>query len=369
MQINQHESSISFSLNPFTRRKNNYKIKDFKTERKIKESLLLGKKVNINFFKEIKISEFEYIESKKESDILIETFTLELFINFISNDQLINIQKHTFELFSYLINVNMDWSLFKKKMSYQALIEKMKDIKYENFSHKQFNYYLNRLSTGKEFPRFIPLSKGMNHIYKWVRTQIYIYIYLINSKLIENNKLPKINLKINEKDKDKKTNKNQSITSSVALEKTIDISLPTFSRNLSTNFIDKTPSKINSSGRRFPINIKIKKKKNLNFIDEEKRYNLKTNILSLDGYNAYAEKIKREKKNLGTLPFAFTKDYNEIRLLYQSKKNVRYRNNNIKELKNYSLNYNEKSKILSMLSNNKISILGNLNEKKIKELL
>ena len=58
---------VSVSLNQYERKKYNpFKLKDFKNERLLKKSLLLGKKkIDINFFKELKISEFDYEEDKK----------------------------------------------------------------------------------------------------------------------------------------------------------------------------------------------------------------------------------------------------------------------------------------------------------------
>ena len=110
----------------------------------------------------------------------------------------------------------------------------------------------------------------------------------------------------------------------------------------------------------------------LNEINDEKRYIVKTNILSLNGYNAYSEKIKKERNHLSTLPMALTKDYNEMRVFYNinSDGNIILKNRNENELRNlYSFGIDNKTKILSMLSNNKIGVLGNLESKKLKELL
>ena len=381
MKIHKHQISVSFPLNSYKKNNiNQFKINNFQTERKEKETILLGKKVNINFFKETKISNFEFEEAKKESNNLISSFSNELFIDFISNELLINDQKHTYEIFNYIIDTNMDWIIFKKKMNYNTIIEKMKEIKYENLSESQFNFFLNRLAPGKIYPRFIPLSLGMNHIYKWVKTQIIIYIYLINTKQIIRNKLPKIFLKRNKSNNNETINHNKNLphfkknisTQNIVLDKNIDYSLPNFQRNYSSNYLDNNliSPKINS---KLPINIKMKNRKiKLNEINDEKRYIVKTNILSLNGYNAYSEKIKKERNHLSTLPMALTKDYNEMRVFYNinSDGNIILKNRNENELRNlYSFGIDNKTKILSMLSNNKIAILGNLESKTLKELL
>ena len=381
MQINKQQISVSFPLKSYKKNNiNQFKIKNVQTEIKEKETMLLGKKVNINFFKETKISNFEFEEAKKESNNLISSFSYELFIDFIGNELLINDQKHTYELFNYIIDNNMDWIIFKKKMNYKTIIEKMKEIKYENLSESQFNFFLNRLAPGKIYPRFIPLSLGMNHIYKWVKTQIIIYIYLINTKQIISNKLPKIFLKRNKSNNNETINHNKNLphfkknisTQNIVLDKNIDYSLPNFQRNYSSNYLDNNliSPKINS---KLPINIKMKNRKiKLNEINDEKRYIVKTNILSLNGYNAYSEKIKKERNHLSTLPMALTKDYNEMRVFYNinSDGNIILKNRNENELRNlYSFGIDNKIKILSMLSNNKIGVLGNLESKKLKELL
>ena len=381
MQINKQQISVSFPLKSYKKNNiNQFKIKNVQTEIKEKETMLLGKKVNINFFKETKISNFEFEEAKKESNNLISSFSYELFIDFIGNELLINDQKHTYEIFNYIIDTNMDWIIFKKKMNYKTIIEKMKEIKYENLSESQFNFFLNRLAPGKIYPRFIPLSLGMNHIYKWVKTQIIIYIYLINTKQIISNKLPKIFLKRNKSNNNETINHNKNLphfkknisTQNIVLDKNIDYSLPNFQRNYSSNYLDNNliSPKINS---KLPINIKMKNRKiKLNEINDEKRYIVKTNILSLNGYNAYSEKIKKERNHLSTLPMALTKDYNEMRVFYNinSDGNIILKNRNENELRNlYSFGIDNKTKILSMLSNNKIGVLGNLESKKLKELL
>ena len=380
MQINKQQISVSFPLKSYKKNNiNQFKIKNVQTEIKEKETMLLGKKVNINFFKETKISNFEFEEAKKESNNLISSFSNELFIDFISNELLINDQKHTYEIFNYIIDTNMDWIIFKKKMNYKTIIEKMKEIKYENLSESQFNFFLNRLAPGKIYPRFIPLSLGMNHIYKWVKTQIIIYIYLINTKQIISNKLPKIFLKRNKSNNNETINHNKNLphfkknisTQNIVLDKNIDYSLPNFQRNYSSNYLDNNliSPKINS---KLPINIKMKNRKiKLNEINDEKRYIVKTNILSLNGYNAYSEKIKKERNHLSTLPMALTKDYNEMRVFYNMNSNGNIiKNRNENKLRNiYSFGIDNKNKIISMLSNNKIGVLGNLESKKLKELL
>lgn len=84
------------------------------------------------------------------------------------------------------------------------------------------------------------------------------------------------------------------------------------------------------------------------------------------------KKMKKERNHLSTLPMALTKDYNEMRVFYNMNSNGNIiKNRNENKLRNiYSFGIDNKNKIISMLSNNKIgSILGNLDEKKLKELL
>jgi len=345
MKINNNEDLVSLSLNPYNR--NN-----------IKEVLLSGKKINMNFFKEMNISEFQYQQSKIESNNLILSFSRELFLDFILVEKLINEQKHTFELLNYLINTNMEWLDFKKKMDYKTLINKMKEVKYNHLSKNKFNYFLNRIAPSKTFPRFIPLSLGFNHIFKWVKTQIIIYIYLINSKKIQNIKLPKIKLNILNYTNNNSTNNiiNQSNTS----DKTIDITL-NYSINNQRSFINSSITKS-----------KKKKKMNISSLipNDNERYQLKTNILSLNNYDEFDEKIKT-KKLLNTLPLVVAKDYNEMREFYnKGEENVGLKNNNINEIKVLNpYESGDKIKIISMLSNNKIGILSNLEQEKINEIL
>ena len=349
MKINNNENLVSLSLNPYNR--NN-----------IKELLLSGKKINMNFFKEMNISEFQYQQSKIESNNLIISFSRELFLDFILVERLINEQKHTFELFNYLIDTNMEWLDFKKKMDYKTIIHKMKEVKYEHLSINRFNYFLNRIAPSKKFPRFIPLSLGFNHIFKWIKTQIIIYIYLINSKKIQSIKLPKIKLnKIKNANYSKKNIINQSNTS----DKTIDITL-NYSRNNPKSFLDSSLSySINKKNKKKSTLISLKKN-----INNNERYQLKTNILSLNDYDEFDEK-RKTLKLLNTLPLVVTKDYNEMREFYnKGEENDRLKKHNINEIKILTpIESGDKVKIISMLSNNKIGILSSLEHEKMNEIL
>lgn len=91
------------------------------------------------------------------------------------------------EIFNYLIygDQNFEWNNFRRKIEYNELISRMKYINYDILSPKQFNFYINRLIPNMELPKFIPISNGMDHLYKWVKCQITIYIFLINSKKIK----------------------------------------------------------------------------------------------------------------------------------------------------------------------------------------
>lgn len=104
--------------------------------------------------------------------------------------------------------------------------------------------------------------------------------------------------------------------------------------------------------------------------NDNERYQLKTNILSLNNYDEFDEKIKT-KKLLNTLPLVVAKDYNEMREFYnKGEENVGLKNNNINEIKVLNpYESGDKIKIISMLSNNKIGILSNLEQEKINEIL
>ncbi len=140
--------------------------------------------IKINFFREFNISNEDYEKAKEISIQLLNSFSINYMLDILSIDKLLPIQKHLMELFNYIVYIdqNFEWELFRKKLKYEDLINRMKNIRYEFLSSKQFNFYLNRFLPNMKLPKSIPSSLGMNYIFKWIKCQITIYIYLINSK-------------------------------------------------------------------------------------------------------------------------------------------------------------------------------------------
>ena len=233
-----------------------------------------------------------------------------------------------------------------KKIDYNTLIDKMNNINYDIISEKKFNLYLNQLAPSKQFPRFIPLSFGMNYIYKFVKNQIFIFIYFINSKS-NNFNLSKI----------KKQN-NDLTTRNIFLDKSFNFSLSNnTSRNYTTNYFNNTLSKTKRSTF---SNLYLRK------INEKKRFELKNNILSLNDYNYFEDK-KNNKRNYFNLSLALSNNLNDISKFFnKDKSNSR---NYKKESKlGVSWDLEDKNKMISMISNNKIGILSNLDENAFKKI-
>ena len=149
------------------------------------------KNIKINFFREFNVSNEDFEKAKEISEQLLNSFNINFFLDILSLDKLLSVHKHLMELFNYIVYLdqNFDWINFRKKLNYQKLINRMKNINYELLSPKQFNFYLNRFLPNMNLPKLIPLSSGMNHIFKWIKCQMTIYIYLINSKQLNNSKI------------------------------------------------------------------------------------------------------------------------------------------------------------------------------------
>ena len=149
------------------------------------------KNIKINFFREFNVSNEDFEKAKEISEQLLNSFNINFFLDILSLEKLLSVHKHLMELFNYIVYLdqNFDWINFRKKLNYQKLINRMKNINYELLSPKQFNFYLNRFLPNMNLPKLIPLSSGMNHIFKWIKCQMTIYIYLINSKQLNNSKI------------------------------------------------------------------------------------------------------------------------------------------------------------------------------------
>ena len=131
----------------------------------------------------------------------------------------------------------------------------------------------------------------MNYIYKFVKNQIFIFIYFIDSKS-NNFNLSKI----------KKQN-NDLTTRNIFLDKSFNFSLSNnTSRNYTTNYFNNTLSKTKRSTF---SNLYLRK------INEKKRFELKNNILSLNDYNYFEDK-KNNKRNYFNRPLALSNNLNDI---------------------------------------------------------
>ena len=144
----------------------------------------------IDFFSAISVTKAEFEQTQLEAQQLTNDFTLSTFIDIITLPKLILIHKHMMELFNYLTSLNQtfEWNLFKKIVDPMLLKQKMYKIDYTKLSRKQFNFYLNRLSNNSfDFPKFMPYSLGLNHLYKWVLCQVKLYTYYLNEvKILKN---------------------------------------------------------------------------------------------------------------------------------------------------------------------------------------
>ena len=374
-----------------------------------KEQLLIEKNPQINFLINIKVTNDEYELYKKESEKIANNLNNNIFLNICSVDRLLNIQKHLMELFNYIVflDQNLDWNHFRNRIDIFYLKEKMLNIKYDEINIKQLNFYLNRFAPMMNFPRFIPYSTGMNNIYKWVKCQINILSYMYNNKILEK--------KDNNKDNNDTVNNNNDNINNEKLNKSMAIKNSfnemylendkNYNNNNNYNSADNNQSTNNNnvtsdynnlnnliSGNHILItnlsyknnNKKSKKNKNkqtnFNYLYDIKNNNnneskpiIKNTILRLNGYNAIADKFYKEQKVLEHLPLINNRTFQQMRKFYNlinRKNDYKIYNMHRQQILNNSLSaLKNKNKAISLISNNKISIVSELPEERFKDLL
>ena len=158
MKINQIDNEITLPYN-YNNNNNEFFNRKLKENRgrinninyeilqmNLKDSFALNKTRKINFFEEFKVSNEDFEKAKEISEQLINEFNPNLLLDMMMIDKLISIQKHLMELFNYIIygDQNFDWNIFKRKINYNIIISKMKEVNYDYLDPKQFNFYLNR---------------------------------------------------------------------------------------------------------------------------------------------------------------------------------------------------------------------------------
>ena len=376
-----------------------------------KEQLLIEKNPQINFLINIKVTNDEYELYKKESEKIANNLNNNIFLNICSVDRLLNIQKHLMELFNYIVflDQNLDWNHFRNRIDIFYLKEKMLNIKYDEINIKQLNFYLNRFAPMMNFPRFIPYSTGMNNIYKWVKCQINILSYMYNNKILEkkdNNKDNNDN--VNNIDNNNDNINNEKLNKSMAIKNSFNEMYlendKNYNNNNNYNSADNNQSTNNNnvtsdynnlnnliSGNHILItnlsyknnNKKSKKNKNkqtnFNYLYDIKNNNnneskpiIKNTILRLNGYNAIADKFYKEQKVLEHLPLINHRTFQQMRKYYNliNKKNdYKIYNMHRQQILNNSLTgLKNKNKAISLISNNKISLVSELPEEKFNDL-
>ncbi len=331
----------------------------------------------INFFKELVVTKEDYEKAKEIAEELINSFNSNLFLDILTVDKLISIQKHLMEIFNYIIygDQNFEWNNFRRKSEYNQLISRMKEINYDLLSPKQFNFYINRLIPNMELPKFIPISTGMDHLYKWVKCQITIYIFLVNSKKLNISKISKINSNIitNVSDKNKSTINNNS---SYFIEHNYLISNNSNENNKKSEIIG-TNSNINSIMiTNLPIKSSSKYKKNFVKSNDQIKPSkiIAKNLISFLNYNALREKIIREQKVMKHLPLLNNRTFGQMRQYYHIRgdSNDRYyQKKHLEDIEKASIGgIRNNNKIVSMISNNKLGLIGEtLSQEKLDEIL
>jgi hypothetical protein len=384
MKINQLDSQVYL---PFNYNNNNEVI-----SRQIKENRGRINNINneiiqmqlkespikkINFFKELVVTNEDFQKAKEISEELLNSFNNNLFLDILTVDKLISIQKHLMEIFNYLIygDQNFEWNNFRRKIEYNELISRMKYINYDILSPKQFNFYINRLIPNMELPKFIPISTGMDHLYKWVKCQITIYIFLVNSKKLNISKISKINSNIitNVSDKNKSTINNNS---SYFIEHNYLISNNSNENNKKSEIIG-TNSNINSIMiTNLPIKSSSKYKKNFVKSNDQIKPSkiIAKNLISFLNYNALREKIIREQKVMKHLPLLNNRTFGQMRQYYHIRgdSNDRYyQKKHLEDIEKISIGgIKNNNKIVSMISNNKLGLIGDtLSQEKLDEIL
>ena len=385
MKINQLDSQVYL---PFNYNNNNEVI-----SRQIKENRGRINNINneiiqmqlkespikkINFFKELVVTNEDFQKAKEISEELLNSFNNNLFLDILTVDKLISIQKHLMEIFNYLIygDQNFEWNNFRRKIEYNELISRMKYINYDILSPKQFNFYINRLIPNMELPKFIPISNGMDHLYKWVKCQITIYIFLINSKKLNISKISKINSNIltNVSDKNKSSKNNNN--SSYIIDNNYLISNISNENNKKSEIIGSNSSINSIMITNIPIKSSSKYKKNFVKSSEQIKPSkiIAKNLISFFNYNALKERIIREQKVMKHLPLLNHRTFGQMRQYYHIRgdSNDRYyQKKHLEDIEKVSIvGIRNNNKIVSMISNNKLGLIGEtLSQEKLDEIL
>ena len=332
----------------------------------------------INFFKELVVTNEDFQKAKEISEELLNSFNNNLFLDILTVDKLISIQKHLMEIFNYLIygDQNFEWNNFRRKIEYNELISRMKYINYDILSPKQFNFYINRLIPNMELPKFIPISNGMDHLYKWVKCQITIYIFLINSKKLNISKISKINSNIltNVSDKNKSSTNNNN--SSYIIDNNYLISNISNENNKKSEIIGSNSSINSIMITNIPIKSSSKYKKNFVKSSEQIKPSkiIAKNLISFFNYNALKERIIREQKVMKHLPLLNHRTFGQMRQYYHIRgdSNDRYyQKKHLEDIEKISIGgIKNNNKIVSMISNNKLGLIGDtLSQEKLDEIL
>ena len=322
MHINKNRNKIQIINNQTLNINGFYEPKIYKTLNNLyTDKTFKNLNPKNNFFSSFKVPKEIYENSLIEINKLILTFDSDLLLDIISIDKLINIQKVCLETFNYIIflDKNFNWFNFKKKINdILYLKNKMKQIDYNKININSLNFFLNRLAPMNQFPRLIPFSTGLNHILKFIKNQINVIGYLNQKK----DKLNNIKFK-NEVIKSNITN---------SLNKIIPSETESINSNILLNKSKKIFIKSNNITKSISSEFSLRKRKtNKNIFQNSNK--TKLNVLSLNDYNAYADKIKSEKKNLEKLPLINNKTFEEMRKFFGMNKT----NNKKFEIKNLNI--------------------------------
>ena len=322
MHINKNRNKIQIINNQTLNINGFYEPKIYKTLNNLyTDKTFKNLNPKNNFFSSFKVPKEIYENSLIEINKLILSFDSDLLLDIISIDKLINIQKVCLETFNYIIflDKNFNWLNFKKKINdILYLKNKMKQIDYNKININSLNFFLNRLAPMNQFPRLIPFSTGLNHILKFIKNQINVIGYLNQKK----DKLNNIKFK-NEVIKSNITN---------SLNKIIPSETESINSNILLNKSKKIFIKSNNITKSISSEFSLRKRKtNKNIFQNSNK--TKLNVLTLNDYNAYADKIKSEKKNLEKLPLINNKTFEEMRKIFGMNKT----NNKKFEIKNLNI--------------------------------
>lgn len=332
-----------------------------------KELLLLQKPkfTQINFFQLIIISKEEYEKAIVDSNELVESFTNSMLNDIKSVAKLILIQKHLMELFNYIINLEQtfDWNLFKQISNVEELRNKMQNVDFNKLSKKQFNFYLNRFTDyNKNLPRFIPQSLGMNHLYKWIKCQITIFIFLVKNKLISQPVTSRYTI----------SNEEKAFRDKIKNKKSKNVLFISNSMNLNQNVHSMQNIKTDSNAHVYltsvpslPSNRQSTEGNNNNI------HQISKSTLELNGINVIQNKMQREAKVMQYIPLVKHRTFEQMRKYYKLSKNTEeyIDRKHYFDLKKVGINGIDKDQLTYFLSKNKIYILDALSEEKRKKLL